>query len=304
MSANAHTTTSVLEPQINKVTDTYRAHLVRSQAKRLTPYITYGREFLEYISPGPLNRGAIQAYMGHLERLGHTSMTRQFIFQVLRTLYSVNNMEWPMRKEDRPRYAHDASTPALHPRAIEAMIRTALEGKTTEEEAYLLALLSTYGFHLVGISRLQSSSLKVEKRLLSIPTANGEAPRLHLIPPEVIPYIHVKGKWNRHGQSLRWWRRAWSSLERKAGITHHPRAGPLSVRRTLDTLLNERVPAIVVRAFFESSSPSSSSLQKRYHQVSFVGSTEEQSYQAGWWQEQDEQVFKEHPFLPLWRGTF
>jgi len=263
-------------------------------------YTAVARRFLAWADGRSLDKQAVQDYILHLQKEGFTSESRRFIFGVIRKLYRVNNLSWPFVPGDGPRAEVDVYAPALHPDAIRRMIQAAVEGALTPQESAFLALSTVYWLRRVEMMNLRPEHLDLRDLSIAIPTAKAGEVRYHLIPQEIASplqdydfgeRVHLHGLWE-----------LFRSIEAKAGVEHPPEVGWHAIRRTLSTLLAERLPLMVVRVFMGWKGERGD-MPKRYYATSFVGRPGGEEIRLGAWRrEVDEEVFRVHPFLLNWRG--
>lgn len=283
-----------------KVYQAYIAHLRKRRKGGLSPYDTYARRFLQSSATRRLDRQAVEDFMQQLVDQKYKSQSRRFIWGVLKSMFAQADIPWPFRRREAPQFEHDDNAPALDPRAIIQMIRTARAGKLLPEEAACLALVTVYGLRSIEIARVGAEHFNWSERLLTIKTAKMEAPRLHTIPDEVVDVLRAWG----FKQRLADERVAaiWYELEQKSGIERVERVGWHSVRRTLDTLLREKLNATIVQVFLGWSMRGSGDMSSRYHRVTFVGwGGKQEAYQPQWRRELDQTVFAQHPFIKTWK---
>lgn len=265
-----------------------------------SPYSTYAKEFIAFVSGAPLDKAAVEAFIERKRGEGFKSQSLMFLFSVLRTLYHTSGLEWPFRKGEAPKFEYDDNAPAYDPRAVEKMIKTAVAGKYTEDEAYVLALITTYGLRREEIARLRKEHYHAREKILEIPRTKKGEPRQHLIPDEILPYVRAWGF--KRSLTVSQVAAIWYRLLTGAGLPHVRGVGPHGVRRTLDTLLTDELGIDNTKAFF-GWARRSSDMARRYYRTKFVGYSGEQVHQTRERREIDERVFRVHPFLPLWRAA-
>jgi integrase len=281
-----------------KVYILYIAHLRKRRKGGLSPYDTYARRFLQFAADRRIDRAAVVDFMQQLVDQKYKSQSRRFIWGVLKSMFVQADIPWPFRHGEAPRFEHDDNAPALDPRAVLQMIKTARAGKLLPEEAACLAMVTVYGLRSIEITQVRAEHFNWQERLLTIKTAKMEAPRLHTIPPEIVDVLRAWGFKRRLGEERV--AAIWYELEQKSGIERVERVGWHSVRRTLDTLLREKLNATIVQVFLGWSMRGSSDMSARYHRVTFVGWGKQEAYQPQWRRELDQTVFDQHPFVKAW----
>ena len=258
-------------------------------------------------------KSLLLAYFGLLKSQGYTSQTRKRVAGVIRTMLRCSAILWPLPAGEGPRDEGDIYSPSLDPRAIKQMVEAALNGKLTDCEASILALATTYGLRRQEISNLTSEHLMPWDKdggaeaevgsegiewTLHIPSAKGNLARQHLVPAEVASWVIAWGFAQPITLFGMW--QVFRNIEEKAGLTHAEEVGWHAIRRSLDTLLLERLPESIIESYMGWTS-SLSRMPKRYHKTSFVGYGEEgREYTPRWRWEIDLAVFEVHPFLPYW----
>lgn len=288
----------------------YDTHLVRVGAVKRNQALRVARGFVGWSGKGgetltpELLRESVTGYLDLLERYGYTSQTRRYMMGVIRAMCSVNRVPWPLVHGEGVRDLKDTYAPGLDPRAVVAMIQAARDGRLPSCAASLLALSTVYGLRRTELCSLRPEHLTVDENgnsYLAFYTAKAQNPRMHLVPPCILIYL---ANWSfREPVGLfRSWQ-VYREIEIRAGLKHAPEVGWHAIRRTLDTLLLERLPEVQVEAFLGWSS-SLTRMPKRYHRTSFVGyDDEEKPYSPKWRRDIDEAVFKVHPFLKSWEET-
>ena len=254
-------------------------------------------DFLSFAG-GKLEREAILAYERHLAGGGFAPGTIAKHYRVIRRLFKVNEIPFPMSPREGPVVPEeDVWAPALTPELVEDMIGVAKDGRFTPQEVAFLALSTTYGLRAVELRLLEPKDFDFEGDTVFIHSAKGSRQRYHLIPEEILPYVKAYDFKPR----LSGLQGIYVCLESKAGITHSYGVGWHSIRRTLSTLLEDRLPYQTVRDFLRWKSLSSDMPGRYYSARRFVGrgGIETISMMPSS-KDADLVVFKSHPFLPCW----
>jgi hypothetical protein len=92
----------------------------------------------------------------------------------------------------------------------------------------------------------------------------------------------------------------WYRIEHRVKFTHVPQVGWHSVRRTLNTLLRDKLPENTVQSFLRWKQRTSSNMSFRYSAQKFVGREGTTSKVTGDFADVDTKVFAAHPFLGHW----
>jgi len=263
-------------------------------------YISHAKRFLDYADA--LDKESINKYLARLKRQGYSPGTISFAFRVVRTLFNVNNLEWPFRRGEGPQIGQrDEYKPALAPELIRVMVEAAKNGKLESAPACFLALSTVYALRREEMCDLESGDLDFKANTIFISTAKFGRERYHLVPDEIRPYLE------RHDFSQRY------SLERmsqlfwvvvnRSGLEalKPQRLGWHSIRRTVKTLLdNSGLSPYSVHSFMRWKGVDREfAMDVRYHASHFVGLdgatviTEEA--------ESDKEIFEKHPLLEFWR---
>lgn len=256
-------------------------------------------DFLTF-SAGKLEREVILAYEKYLARGGFAPGTIAKHYRVIRRLFKVNEIPFPMAAREGPVVPEeDVWAPALTPELVEDMIGVAKDGQVTPQEAAFLALSTTYGLRAVELRLLERKDFDLDGATVFIHSAKGSRQRYHLIPEEILPHVKAYDfKPRLSGSAVQG---IYVCLESKAGITHSYGVGFHSIRRTLSTLLEDRLPYQTVRDFLRWKSLSSDMPGRYYSARRYVGreGVETISMMPSS-KDADLVVFRSHPFLPCW----
>ena len=279
-----------------------------SGGKMRGTYIRIAREFLDYVS-GDFTRDAVTKWMNHLRRKYHYSDgSINFAFRVVRTLYKRNEkeLEWPFRRGESPRIREgQIQAPALDPDVIREMIETVKVGSHSDEAAFL-ALSSTYGLRREEMIAITPDFLRLKDRTIEIATLKHGRERTHLVPEEIMPYLEAydfSKSFSEFAIMSVWYR-----LEYRIRLPHIDQVGWHSIRRTLNTLLLDKLPENTVMSFLRWKQRTSSHMPFRYSAQRYVGREGIATRVVGEAKDVDEKVFARdaegiriHPFLDYWR---
>lgn len=271
-------------------------------------YIGHVRRFVAFCK-GDLSRRTIDRFLEHMKEEGYADGTVDLAFRVLRRFFIVNGLEWPYRRGEGPVIRErEVYAPALDPTLIAELIAAAVAGKLDTEETGCLALATVFGVRRAELAALTPDDLRLDEGLLFIETAKHGRQRWHLIPGEIQePLSRLKEKLPL-GSPMRI-TNIWYRIEEKTGLAEIRQErkakgetweiGWHSIRRALDHLLIDAgLPLPTVMDFMRWKR--ANLMPARYYSVPFVG--RETSLRLGGEDRRvDEQVFKVHPFLPMWR---
>jgi len=229
--------------------------------------------------------------------------TVNFAFGVVRTLFRVNELEWPYRRGEAPRVGQrDIYKPSLSPELVKRMIKAAKNGTMDTTPACFLALSTIYGLRREEMCTLTPADVNLEKRMLYVSTAKFGRERYHLIPAEIIPYLE------RHDFSCRysllqmsqifWMVVTMTGLD----VLKPKRLGWHSLRRSVvkmlyDAGLNPQLIHYFMR--WKGATPEFA-MDARYYATTEVGLEGETVVTEE--ARSDEEVFGKHRFLSWWRG--
>lgn len=264
----------------------------RSQAGR------YARMYLEQCTD--TSREQLDRFFNNIRRT-YKSGSYRYIWQVIRRFFRVNNLPWPYRVSETPVVSDfDVFAPALALDVVQDMIRAAKRRLFPPREAFYLAISTTYGLRRVEMAVLRREHIDLENRLIYIHTAKHGRERYHRIPDEIFPYVAAYQRLVRP-ISTKSMTRAWLRIEEAVGFPHVEAVGWHSIRRTLNKYLIEeaRLPETVVLDFLRWKR-SSTNMTHRYASVQVVGWSGRATDINQRDREVDEQVFRVHPFLPVW----
>lgn len=306
---------------MNKKTilDQFASELQRSSDHTRQSRVFYAEKFLEFAEDKPLsewNKELVYSFLNQLKKEDYADGTIRHIYGIVKRVFdaasvvyeaekrsllsSVNPsdataiaailkvlamppLEWPMGKRGAPEVKEaNVVAPALSVEDISKMIRAAKETRLQPAEAACVALSTTFGLRREELARIGPDDIK--DGTIFINTVKGGMTRIHQIPQLIIPFItgyDFTQVFSLYGLSSMYCR-----IENKSGVEHQYGGGWHSPRRTLDTLLMDRLPLVAVRLFLRWKIKSSTEMAFHYY-----------SKDLGL---NDSEVFAVHPFLPLW----
>ena len=270
-----------------------------STGKTRNLYLKFAGDFLDY-AEGDFSRDKVSKYMEHLHREHHYGDgSTNFAFRVVRTLFSRNSLEWPFRRGESPSIREDnIEAPALHPDIIAELI-TAVKKFGSPVEQSFLALSTTYGLRREEMVNLQAEDIRLKDKTIHIETVKNGRERTHVIPDVIVPYLSYDFNQERSDYFLF---ALWYQIEHLINLPHTHKVGWHSVRRTVNTMLGKRIPdKNIVMSFMRWKQRTSSDMTYRYSAIKFVGREGTSTEVVGDALSVDNEVFKVHPFINLWR---
>ena len=269
-----------------------------SSGKTRKLYLRFASDFLEYAN-GEFDREKIDKYLARLRRQKYADGSINLMFRTVRTLFSRNDMEWPYNRGESPQIREDRiQAPALDPTIIGEMIQAVKKEGEPSEKAFL-AISTTYATRRVEMVGLVMDDVNIKDRTIHITTAKHGRERTHMIPEEIVPHIEGYDFDVKRSESEIF--TLWYSLEYRIGLDHTHRVGWHSVRRTVDTLLLDKLPEATVMSFMRWKQRTSSNMAYRYSAQRFVGREGVSTKVIGEAKDVDSKVFEVHPFLGYWR---
>jgi len=293
---------------LQKLYDHYESRLA-SKGYNRTQYLKWVQAFLEYCEGSDFKteanfqdedavRAKIQAYFIKLKR-GYGDGSLGTIWSILRAFFNRNHLEWPFGKGEAPSQAEDKKQhPALDPGLVNEIILAVRQKGSPEEQAFL-ALSSTYGLRRGELLALTPEEFKIKDRTIYVATLKHGRARSHLIPEVIVPYLEgydFSRKISRSSLAILWYK-----IEDKAGLVHYPRVGFHSIRRTLNTCLEQHFGEVQIKTFLRHKG--GSDMTMAYTATKFITREGSTNKLAAVLSDLDKRVFEVHPFLPAWRET-
>lgn len=277
-----------------------------SVGKNRSLYLGYAKDFLDH-SDGTFDRETVLKHLDRLKRkYKYSDGTLNFIFRVIRTIYSRSQydlvkegIDWPFRRGEAPRIREDKiNAPALDPDIIVEMIGT-IKIKGEPEEKAFLSLSTTYGVRAEEMEELEEDDVNIKDKTIHIATVKHGRERTHTIPDEILPALEgydFNTPVSEYGLLAIWHRIEW-----RIGFPHVDQVGWHSIRRTLNTLLEEKVSRNTLMSFMRWKQRTSSDMAFRYSAQRFVGRDTIATKVVGEAKDVDAKIFQAHPFIEYWR---
>jgi integrase len=296
--------TTISYPSKKQVLDNYVNHLSGTGSSK-NQYIGWAKSFLDY-SEGRYDRRTVDGFLQKLRNsndYGEGSVNH--VFQVIRTLFSRSQIEWPFNRGDAPLISeNDVNAPALDPRTVRRCIEATIMSDNIPA-AVMLALSTTYGLRRQEMCNLTAEDIRYKDKTIYISTLKHGRQRTHVIPDAIIGYLKLYDFDTPRSTSWMW--QTWFQLERLISLRHIDRVGFHAIRRTLDTLLLQQFPETTVASFLRWKQATSSNMPYRYSKTKFVGEEESVTILGGESLTTDQQIFAKdengvykHPFLGSW----
>ncbi len=251
-------------------------------------YIWVLRKFARYVDKTPTVADA-RRFLGSLREQGVSKAYVHVAYYALRSLFKILGKEEEFTRNISHKVPRSSriGKPTLTVDQIERMVSWAKskKGKRGPKIRFYLALSTTFGLRRTEMSKVQKGD--ISEGTITIWTAKGGEPRVHLIPDEIAPYVYgytPPKAISESGLTRMFW-----EIAKGAKLKLEPKFGWHSIRRGLSTEL-ARVgvnPLIVNRFIRWKTGFSVFSTQDMYIQLSDS--------------EVDRIVFENHPFLHLWR---
>lgn len=291
-----------VDPIMNKekILATYAANLP-PDSKQRSHYIKYAEEFIDYAKS--LDRENVNAFVSRLQHKGNRPGTVNFIFRVIRRLFSVNGVEWPFRRGEGPKVDEmDEYRPELELELVVKMIQTARSGEIGTAESCMLALATTYAFRREEMANLTPTDVDLEAGMIICRAAKGGRVRVHRIPEAILPYLQAHDfstTYSPRQMSQMFWRIVNASgLEE---LQEH-RLGWHVFRHLVPKLLRESgIDAVAVHRFMGwSGARDELAMDIRYHSTTVIGLKGRKPVLDR--AKGDIEIFQKHPLLKIWLG--
>ena len=234
----------------------------------------------------------VTAFLAHLRGRGILQNTIDKDLKAIKLLAEIQHWGEGPQGKDFPKLSLKRVSPdeirrtILSKETIGTMITLGKQGLLNNIELCFLALATIYGLRRVEMGRLKRSSFPDDAKLI-IDTAKGGSKTTHLVPPEIAPYLSCFK--HRGANSLT---HMFHRIAGKCGIDTTAGYGYHSIRRSLATeLILSEASALNVIRFMRWSDAST---RGEFGMLAIYAKKNQGRI--------DEQIFREHPFLPYW-GT-
>lgn len=275
----------------------YEDNLVASSPHTQHQLIQIITRFLEYASGEELDRPTVMRYLKKLQNDKYADGTIALHYRTIATFFKVNKIE-VLAKKDAPLIREgEVKHTSLDPELVGDMIL--LGTQLTTQEAGFLVLSTTYGLRRTEMLNITADSFAFKDNLVFIESLKGSRQRYHLI-PDAIKVVLTSYDFNERLTPYLVNKLFWSIGDKTNMDFRGTEANWHAIRRTLDTLLLERLPHPVVKDFLRWKASSSDMPSRYYSARSYLGRSGTRIEMAQGEKKQDERVFEVHPFLPIW----
>lgn len=276
----------------------YKDNLAGSSPHVMNQLLRIISGFLSYAGDQEIDKAVVFRYLEKMRRGKYADGTINMHYRTISTFLTVNGIKILARK-DAPRIREsEVIAPALDPELVAEMIGQ--KENLSSQQCALLALSTTYGLRRIEMISLTPASFNFSNNLVFIESAKGSRQRYHYIPQEIRVYL----KDYDFSESISSFtaNKIFWSIGKVIGLRlRGTEVNWHSVRRTLDTLLQDRLSWSQVRDFLRwKSAPGD--MPGRYYSARRFFTRDGMSQEMGKADKvQDDKVFEVHPFLPLWR---
>ncbi len=246
----------------------------------------------KFIPSLEFSRSNVKEFMAVLRRRGYKPSVIRFHYFFLRSLVeNVLEGDWPLKKVDIPPEPEpgEISQPIFEETRINEMIRRAKKVSLYPSDLTRFTLSTTYGARRIELGKLGEDSFDLVLKVVRIETRKKGEPRTHILPDEIIPYLHPKGLEPIDEGEMS---EAFIRIEEELGFEHQKGFGWHSIRRRLATWFDDHdVSEKNVEIFMRWKRHKTT--RSRYVVRTPV---ETEKVQA----EVDRKMFELHPFLKTW----
>ncbi len=228
-------------------------------------------------------RTDVTAFLAHLRKRGLRQSTIDKDLKAIKLLAQIQGWQFP--KLSMRRVSPDEIQRTIFTKeTVGSLITLGRHGLLSNTELCYLALATTYGLRRVEMTRLKPTSFPDEHHLI-VDTAKGGRRTIHLVPPEIAPYLaHFR---HFEADSLT---HMFHRIAKKVGLSTEAGFGWHSIRRALATeLVLSEVSALNIVRFMRWSD---ASIRGELGQLPIYAKKDQERI--------DKEIFKIHPFLPYW----
>jgi len=229
------------------------------------------------------NRADVTAFLAHLRKRGLQQSTINKDLKAVKLLAQIQGWQFPKLslKHVSP---DEVRRTVLSKQTVGSMITLGKQGVLSGTELCYLALATTYGLRRIEMVRLKPSSF-VDERHLVVDTAKGGSRTIHLIPPQIAPYLASFRHYEADSLTHMFHR-----IAQKVGLSTESGYGWHSIRRALATeLILLEASALNVLRFMRWSDAST---RGEFGMLTIYAKKDQERI--------DTEMFKIHPFLPFW----
>lgn len=238
------------------------------------------------------SRPNIEKFIADLRRKGYKSSVVRFHYFFLRSLVeNVLDGNWPFKPREAPPEPtpEELFQPIFSKERIKEMIVCAKRGSLDPPDITRFAVSTVYGGRRIELAGLGEGSFDKERKLVRIETRKRGEPRTHIMPDEIIPYVHPEGL---EPISKKKMSDAFEQIEEILGFEHQKGYGWHSIRRRIITYFDDRdVSEKLVHTFLRWKRMRT--IRDRYVVRDRMETDKELA-------KVDMKIFEIHPFLPAW----
>lgn len=241
------------------------------------------------------SRDAIKSFLATLARNEFKKSTVRYHYFFLRTLVeNVIGDDWPLKKGDAPPepQQRDLYQPIFATTRIKQMIKRVGKARLLSFDLTRFAISTTYGARRIELAELGEDSIDLDLKVVRIETRKQGDPRTHLLPDEIIPFLHPEKLKPVEESSMS---EAFIRIEEALGFEHQKGFGFHSFRRRLATYFDDHDVSGRSIDIFMRWKPQKA-MRRRYVVRTRLETSKVQA-------KVDRQIFKIHPFLSTWRGV-
>jgi len=269
-------------------------HLAFVGAKEETPqkyHLALGRAYRS-IPDLEFSRKNVEKFIADLERKGYKSSVVRFHYFFLKSLVeNVLEGDWPFKSREAPPEPRpeDLFQPIFSEERIKEMITCAKRPSLKPEDLTRFAVSTVYGGRRIEMAKLGEDSFDKRRKLVRIDTRKRGEPRTHIMPDEILPYVHPEGL---EPISKKKMSEAFVRIEETLGFEHQEGYGFHSIRRRIITYFDDHdVSEKLVHTFLRWKRRRT--IRGRYV-VRDKMETDKDLAKV------DRKIFKIHPFIKTW----
>ncbi|MBA7544530.1 hypothetical protein ES705_36889 [subsurface metagenome] len=233
---------------------------------------------------GSYTRADVMTFLIHLRKRGLLQSTIEKDLKAIKVVARVQGWQFP-KLPLRRMNPDEVRRTIFAKETVGSLITLGRQGLLSRVELCYLALATTYGLRRIEMVKLNPSHFPDEHHLV-VDTAKGGRRTIHLIPPQIAPYLaHFR---HYEPDSLT---HLFHRIARKSGLSTEAGYGWHSIRRSLATELSlTRVSTLNVLRFMRWSE---TSIQREFGELPIYAKRDQERI--------DREIFQSHPFLPYWQ---
>lgn len=151
-------------------------------------YLSVANQFLTWLGDRvPPSALDIHRYFAHRREQGLSENSLRTHFAVITKLCQANDWKFPLTARDRPEEPEETRERAFTTEEIATLVKN--RDKYSDGERFYLAIATIYLPRRIEHARITKRDIK--ENTLRIQTAKKGEKRTHLIPDDILPYIHT-----------------------------------------------------------------------------------------------------------------